>query len=282
MAGADVAQAHGAEVPSLGTIGTRQCDLDQLIRNMPAKATPLVLGDDAGPCGDWRSRSLMKKADDGWVVAPSLLPPKAGDRVTTDRRDAVPWARLARSGDLTPVDGPTVDDEAMRDLTRAREETLSALQEATCRLTACVRRHDLRDPGRATWNPAHRRWLAEVVCPTPAQPIVFHEYVRAVTEHTARLQRLAQARQERVTSWRLRPVVAALQAWRGVPCTGAVTLGAERGALTRVGHPRELRKCLGLSPAAYATGERRRPGAIPTAGHRQARRALGEGAWASR
>jgi transposase len=121
-----------------------------------------------------------------------------------------------------------------------------------------------------------------VVCPTPAQPLVFQEYVRAVTEHTARLQRLAQALHERVNSWRLRPVVDALQAWRGVPFTVAVTRVAERGDLTRFDTPRELMKFLGLIPADYSTGERRRPGSLTKAGNTQARRALVEGAWAYR
>jgi transposase len=277
-----VAQEHGAAVTYLGTIGTRQCDLDQLIRHMPSKATHLVFVYEAGPCGDWLYRDLTKQGDDCWVVAPSLIPKKAGDRVKTDRRDAVPLARLARAGDLTPVDVPTVEDEAIRDLTRAREETLSDLQDAKCRLNAFLLRHDLRDTGRATWNPAHLRWLAEVVCPTPAQHIVFQAYVRAVTEHTARLQRLEQALPERVKSWRLRPVVDALQALRGVQFTVAVTMVAELGDLTRFDHPRDLMKCLGLIPSEYSTGERRRQGSITTAGNTHARRALVEGAWAYR
>jgi transposase len=146
------------------------------------------------------------------VVAPSLIPQKAGDRVKTDRRDAGQLARLARSGDLTPVYAPTVDDAAIRDRTRAREDTLSDLQEAKFRLNAFLLRHDIRYTGRATWHPAHRRWRAEVVCPTPAQPIVVQAYVRAVTDHTARLQRLEQARHEQVTAWRVHPMVDALQA----------------------------------------------------------------------
>jgi transposase len=282
MAVADVAQDHGAEVTYLGTIGTRQCDLDQLIRNMPSKAKHLVFVYEAGPCGSWLYRDLTTKDDDCWVVAPSLIPKKAGDRVKTDRRDAVQLARLARSGDLTRVYVPTVADEAIRDLTRAREDTLSDLQDAKFRLNAFWLRHDIRYTGRAPWNPAHLRWLSAVVGPTPAQPSVFQAYVRAVTEHTARLQRLEQALQERVKSWRLRPVVDALQALRGVPCTVAVTMVAALGDLTRVDHPRELMKCLGLMPAEYASGERRRHGSITTAGHTHARRALVEGAWAYR
>ena len=121
IAVAYVAQAPGAEVTYLGTVGTRQCDIDQLVRKMQSKAQHLLFVYEAGPCGYWLYRYLTKKGYDCWVVAPSLIPKKAGDRVKTDRRDAVHLARLARSGDLTVVYVPKVDDEAVRDLTRARE-----------------------------------------------------------------------------------------------------------------------------------------------------------------
>jgi transposase len=136
--------------------------------------------------------------------------------------------------------------------------------------------------GRANWNPAHLRWLSEVVCPTPAQPIVFQEYVRAVNEHTERLQRLEQELQEQVKSWRLHPVVDALQALRGVQFTAAVTMVAEIGDLTRFDTPRELMKFLGLIPSEYSSGDQRRQGSITKAGNTHARRVLVEGAWAYR
>jgi transposase len=215
-------------------------------------------------------------------VAPSLIPHKPGDRVKTDRRAAVQLARLMRSGDLTRVYVPTVDDAAIRDLTRAREDTLRALTSATFRLKASSPRQDIRSVGRATWNPAHLRWRAEVVCPTPAPPIVLQAYVRAVNEPTARRQRLAQARQEPVTSWRLHPAVDALQALRGVQCTAAVPVVAEIGDLTRFNTPRELMKFLGLPPSAYASGDQRRQGAVTKAGNTPARRVSVEGAWAYR
>jgi transposase len=103
IAVADVAQDHGAEVTSLGTIGTRQCDLDHRIRKMPAKAQHWIFIYDAGPCGYWLYRYCTQKGDDCWVGAPSLMPKKAGDRVNTDRRAAVQLARLARAGALTAV-----------------------------------------------------------------------------------------------------------------------------------------------------------------------------------
>jgi transposase len=143
-------------------------------------------------------------------------------------------------------------------------------------------RHEIRYTGQATWNPAHRRWLAEVVWPTPAQHTVFQEDVRAVNDHTERLQRVVPALQEQVTSWRLHPGVEAFQALRGVQFTAAVTMVAALGDLTRCDHPRPRMKCLGLIPSEYSSGERRQQGSLTTAGHTPARRALIEGAGAYR
>jgi transposase len=277
-----VAQEHGAEVISLGAIGTRPCDIDKLIRNLQSKRAHLMFVYEAGPGGDWLYRYLTKKGHGCWVVAPSLIPKTAGDRVKTDRRDARQLPRLMRSGDLTPVDVPQVADEAIRDLSRAREDAIRDLKAAQYRLKAFLLRPDIRYTGQATWGPAPWRWLAEVVCPTPAQQIVFQESVLAVTEHTARLQRLEQELHTQAKAWRLAPVVEALQALRGVQLTVAVTTVAELGDLTRVDNPQQLMSYLGLTPAAYSSGERRRQGRITKTGNSHARRALIEGAWAYR
>ena len=282
IAVAYIAQEPHAEVISLGNIGTRQCDIDKLIRRLQSKSPHLVFVYEAGPCGYWLYRALTKKGQVCWVVAPSLIPKKPGDRVKTNRRDAIKLARLMRSGDLTPVYVPAVEDEAIRDLCRAREDAIHDLKTAKFRLKAFLLRHDIRYTGRATWGPAHLRWLSEVVCPTPAQQIVFQEDLRAVTEHTERLARLEQALTAQVQTWRLAPVVDALQALRGVQCTVAVTTVAERGDLTRFETPRQLMNYLGLTPSEYSTGERRRQGGITKTGNSHARRALVEGAWAYR
>ena len=216
------------------------------------------------------------------MVAPSLIPQKPGDRGTTDRRDAVQLARLARSGDLTAVYVPKVEDEAIRDLTRAREDTIGDLKSATFRLTAFVLRQDIRYAGRANGHPAHLRWLSEVVCPTPAQQSVFHADVRAVNAPIERRERLEHELHDQGKAWRLNPVVEALQALRGVQCTVALTMVADVGDLTRCDNPRELMKCLGLVPSEYTSGAQRRQGAMTTAGNSHARRALVEGAWAYR
>src|SRR5215510_491862 len=282
IAVAYVAQDHGAEVTYLGSIGTRQCDIDQLIRKMQSKAKHLIFVYEAGPCGYWLYRYLTKKGHVCWVVAPSLIPQKAGDRGKTDRRDALQLARLMRSGDLTPVYVPAVEDEAIRDVSRAREDTLRELKAAKLRLKACLLRHAIRSTGRANWSPAHLRWLSEVVCPTPAQQIVFQEYVQTVTEQPARLGRLDLELHEQVTTWRFAPVVEALQALRGVQFTVAVTTVAALGALTRFDTPRQLMNYLGLTPSEYASGPRRQQGSMTKTGKTHARRALVAGAWAYR
>jgi transposase len=202
LAVASVANDHDAASLSLGTVGTRQGDRDTLVRKRPSKATPLVLVSAAGPCGSWRSRSLSHKDDVCWVVAPSLMPTKAGDRVTTDRRDARPLARRMRSGALPPVSVPAVEEEASRDRRRARAETRRDLQAATRRLTACVLRRDLRSPGRAPWRPAPLRWRREGVCPPPAPPMVLPADVQTVTAQPERLGRLALERPAQGHTWR--------------------------------------------------------------------------------
>jgi len=187
-----------------------------------------------------------------------------------------------RSGDLTPVYGPAVDDAAIRDLSRAREETLRDLKAAQLRRKAFVLRHASRSTGRANGSPAHRRWRSEVVCPTPAQQIVLPDYVQTGTEQRERLGRLELELHAQVQTWRFAPVVEALQALRGVQGTVAVTTVAAWGDLTRFENPRQRMHSLGLTPAAYASGARRQQGSMTTTGHSHARRALVEGAWAYR
>jgi transposase len=280
-----VAYARGersAEVTFLGPIGTRQADIDKLIRRLQSKASRVVFAYEAGPCGYGLYRHLTGKRLACLVVAPSRIPKKPGDRVKTDRRDAVQLARLLRSGDLDPVYVPSVEDEAIRDLSRAREDTLHDLKAVKLRLKSLLLRLGLHYTGKANWNEAHLRYLAKVVCPTPEQQIVFQESLRAVTEQTERLRRLEAELAERIPAWRLHPLVDALQVLRGVQQTVAVTTVAELGDLTRFDHPRQLAAYLGLVPSEHSSGGKRRQGSITKTGNGHARRALIEGAWAYR
>src|SRR5712692_5482425 len=263
-------------------IGSRQADLDKLIRRLRAKTPELVFAYEAGPCGYGLHRYLTGQGFRCQVVAPSLIPKKPGDKIKTDRRDAVDLARLLRSGGLTRVYVPTVEDEAIRDLCRARDAARITLKNAKLRLKAFLLRLGLHYIGRADWNAAHRRYLAKVVCPTPAQQIVFQEALGAVEEQVDRLSRLEAELRELAPTWRLNPMVQALQALRGVQWLVAITVIAELGDLTRFDSPRQLAAFVGLIPSEYSTGPARRQGGITKAGNGRARRALIEGAWAYR
>src|SRR3989440_11211397 len=220
IAVAYAAEDRSTEVVSVGMIGTRECDIDKLIRKLESKGAPFTIAYEAGPCGYWLYRYLTRRGLSCIVVAPSLIPRKPGDRVKTDRRDAVTLARLLRSGDLSSIYVPTVDDEAIRDLSRAREDAVRDLKRSKVRLKAFLLRQDIRYEGRANWNAAHLRWLARVVCPTPAQQIVFQEYVHTVTEQSERLRRLESELHTAVKTWRFVPRGGALPGPRGPGPTG--------------------------------------------------------------
>ena len=271
-----------AETTYIGPIGTRPADIDKLIRRLRSKSSQIIFTYEAGPCGYGLYRYLHQKSYRCLVAAPSLIPRKPGVRVKTDRRDAVQLARLLRSGDLSPVYVPETEDESIRDLCRAREDTLRDLKAAKLRLKSFLLRHDIRYSGRANWSAAHLRWLGGLRCDTATQQIVFQEYVHTITERTDRLGRLETELHQHVSQWRLLPLVQALQALRGVQFTVAVTTVAELGDIARFDNPRQLCDYLGLCPSEYSSGEKRRLGGITKAGNSHARRVLVEGAWAYR
>jgi transposase len=200
--------------------------------------------------------------------------------VKTDRRDAVQLARLARSGDLTAVYVPEPDDEAMRDLSRAREATKRDVTMAKQRLRSFLLRHDVRYDGSTTWGPKHLKWLAGLHFDRPAQQIVFQECLQTISQGTERLARLDAQIEEGLKNWRMRPMVEAFQALRGVQLRVAVTVAAELGDLSRFDSPRQLTAYLGLHPTEWSSGQRRRQGGIAKTGNAHARRVLVEGAWA--
>lgn len=276
-------EERGAEVIYLGPIGTRQCDIDKMIRQLHSKAPCLLFVYEAGPCGYWLYRYLRRKDQSCMVVAPSLIPRKPGDRVKTDRRDAMQLARLMRSGDLNPVYVPNLEDESMRDLCRAREDAMCDLRASKQRLKSFLLRHDIRYTGKTSWSAAHLRWLADdVALPTAAQRIVFQEYVMSVTHLNERLRCIEAELQENVKGWRLAPLVAAFQALRGVQFHVAVTIAAELGDITRFDAPCQLMSYVGLHPSERSSGDTRRQGGIAKTGNSHARRVLVEGAWSYR
>jgi transposase len=276
----EVAIADAKEVRLFGRIGGEAAALDRAIRKLRSVHRNPVFVYEAGPCGFWIYRRLRAQGLACMVVSPSMTPRRAGDRVKTDRRDALQLARLARAGELAPIYVPDAVDEAMRDLVRAREDAVNMQRQARQRPQALLLRNEIRYVGKSSWTAAHRRWIAHLKLPQPAQQIAFEEYVAAVEEAGARLERLAGAIAAQLEPWRWRPLVQALQALRGVSAIHAVRIVAELGDLTRFTSPRKLMGYLGMIPSEDSSGRRRRQGAITKAGNSSARRALIEAAWA--
>jgi len=276
----EVAIADAKEARLFGRIGGEAAALDRAIRKLRSVHRDPVVVYEAGPCGFWIYRRLRAQGLACMVVSPSMTPRRAGDRVKTDRRDALQLARLARAGELEPIYVPDHRDEAIRDLVRAREDAVNMQRQARQRLQALLLRNEIRYVGKSSWTAAHRRWIAHLKLPDPAQQIAFEEYVAAVEEAGARLERLASAIAAQPEHWRWRPLVQALQALRGVSAIHAVRIVAELGDLTRFASPRKLMGYLGMIPSEDSSGRRRRQGSITKAGNSSARRALIEAAWA--
>jgi transposase len=265
-----------------GRIGGDLEALDRVTRKLKAQGAELRFAYEAGPCGYQVYRHLTAQGHSCLVAAPALIPRRPGDRLKNDRRDALTLARLFRAGELTPVKVPDADDEAMRDLSRAREDAISVERRAKQRTGALLLRHGRRYPGKTTWGRGHWRWLLQQVMEHPAQQIVLQEYLDAVREASARVQRLTGQIRELIPQWRRGPLVAAYQALRGVSLIVAVTVVAEVGDLSRFNNPKELMAYLGLVPSEHSSGATVRRGRITKTGNGHARRVLVEAAWAYR
>lgn len=276
----DVAIADAREARHYGRIGGDAASVDRLIRKLRTLHRKPTFIYEAGPCGFWLYRKLKSQGLDCMVVSPSMTPRNAADRVKTDRRDAMKLARLARAGELESIYVPDAVDEAMRDLVRAREDAVSMQRQARQRLQALLLRNEIRYVGRSSWTRAHRRWIAKVKLPNPAQQIAFEEYVQACEECERRVERFEKAILQQLEHWRWRRAVEELQTLRGISQLHAVRIVAELGDFQRFDTPRKLMGYLGMIPSEDSSGPRRRQGAITKAGNSSARRALVEAAQA--
>jgi transposase len=273
---------RSGEVRFLGEIANQPDAVRRLIERLGAQHGQLSICYEAGPCGYGLHRQIIARGHDCTVVAPSLVPVRAGNRVKTNRRDALTLARLHRAGELTAVWVPDPTHEAMRDLVRARTAAMETVRRARQQLQGFLLRHDRVFTGRKAWSPAHRRWLAELRFAHPAQQIVLQEQLDAIAEAERRRDRLGQQIRELVPAWPMAPVVAALQAMRGVAFLSAVVLAAEIGDFRRFANPRQLMAWLGLVPSEHSSGAKVERGGITKAGNGRARRVLVEGAWSYR
>jgi transposase len=277
---AHIEDHRGAKTTHSGRIKTTKAAITKLARQYQSKYPHATLHFvyEAGPCGYWIYRLLTSLGHCCYVVAPSLIPKKSGDKIKTDKRDAMKLAKLLKSEDLTPIYVPEPEDEAIRDLSRARETAMKDLKDAKYQLKGLFLRNNITCKVNDNWSNQHLRWLTELVLPHPSQQIVLQEMIQTITERIKRVERLVNELAHQAKQWRYYPVVQALQAMRGIRFLVAVGTIAELGELRRFDHPRKLMAYLGLVPKENSSGDNRKQGAITKCGNGRARRLLIEGA----
>lgn len=274
-----IAPESSGELRKYGVIGGTLDAVDKLIKKVQREEVELRFVYEAGPCGYVIYRHLKNKGHHCDVVAPSLIPKKASDRVKTDRRDAEQLARLYRAGELTAIYVPDEEDEAIRDLVRARTCAMVSQRKARQRLKGFLLRLGFRYTGKSSWNDAHKRYLAKLVMPRAVQQIVFQEYIETINDHTEQLERLTEAVENAFPGWKWEPVVRALMSLRGIQVITALTLLAEAGDISRFDDPRQLMAFFGLTSSEHTSGNKRVQGGITKCGNTHCRRVLTEAAW---
>jgi transposase len=273
---------RNGEVRYLGEIATTEATTRKLVAKLSAKYRKLTFCYEAGPTGYGLCRLIRSLGHACDVVAPSLIPRKASERIKTNRRDAESLAKLLRAGELTAVWVPDAAHEAMRDLSRAREAAVDDLKRKRQQISSLLLRHGLHYPGKKMWGKKHRTWLSQLKLGPVGTRLAFEELMAAEREAQMRVDRLTAAIRESVPTWSLAALVTALQAMRGVELVTAVVVLAEIGDLSRFQSPRELMAYLGLVPSEASTGDSVKRGPITKAGNKRARRALVEAAWSYR
>lgn len=277
-----VADSGRGQARFVGEIPNTRPALLKLVRQLAQRGARLAFCYEAGPCGYEVYRQLRELGQACDVVAPSLIPKRVGDRVKTDRRDALTLVRLHRAGELTPVWVPNGDQEALRDLTRAREDHVHLARQAKQRLLAFLLRHGRRYEGRSAWTQAHFNWLQTLKFAHPTQQIVFQEYLDTLLGLRHRVTvldaQIATSARE-AACW---PLIEGLMALRGLSLLGAATIVAELGDLQRFQTAPQLMAYLGMVPSEHSSGAKHRRGAITKTGNGHVRRVLVEAAWTYR
>jgi transposase len=278
-----VAEADG-EVRSVCTIANRAESIRKLIRKL-GPVDQLRACYEAGPTGYVLYWQLSELGVECAVIAPTLAPVKAGDRVKTDRRDAERLARSHRAGDLTPVWVPDSSSESLRDLVRAREAAKQDQLRARHRLSKFLLRQGQRPTaGVKAWTIAYMTWVRQLRFAQPAQDAVRLDYLHEVEHMSERITRLEESIREAVQQAppQMQAVVQGLQALRGIALISAVTIASEIGSVSRFRNARQLMSYSGTVPSENSSGKRVQRGGITKSGNAHLRRILGEAAWSYR
>ena len=233
---------------------------------------------EAGPTGFVLARRLIKLGYDCQVVAPSLIPTQAGNRVKTDRRDARKLAGLFRAGQLTSVHIPAVDDEVIRDVCRGRTDAVSERTRCRQQLGSFLLRNGYHYTGQSRWTEGHMRYLRELVLPHPAQKLILEEYLQRIDSAVVQVERIEEQMHQLLSTWQRRSLVEAVMGLRGFQQTAAMVVVSEVGDFARFSHPKKLMAYLGLVPSEESSGGRRQQGPITKCGNSHARWMLVESA----
>lgn len=233
---------------------------------------------EAGPCGFALMRQLVGLGVKCQVIAPALIPQQAGNKVKTDKRDARKLALLFRAGLLTEVHPPTADQEAVRDLCRARDDARDDNMRSRHRLSKFLLRHGISYDGQA-WTRLHRQWLGTLKFEHAAAQATLEEYLRAVDGVEERIKTLDAKILETAGTDAYREAVGILCCFRGIDVTGAMVILSELGDITRFESPRKLMAYLGITPSEYSSGGKEKRGGITKTGNAFVRRILVEAAW---
>jgi len=234
---------------------------------------------EAGPCGYDIQRYLTDNGINCEIAAPALIPRKAGDRVKTDRRDARNLGRLYRSGELTVIHIPDEDQEAVRDLTRTREDTVEDVTRKRHQLSKFLLRHGYRYHNGNQWTQGHSKWMKGIKFENAVLRVVFEEYQLALEQAEERLKRLTQLIEELSQTAEYKRPVSALMTLRGVKAITAMTIVSEIGDMRRFVKAKEFMAALGLVPSEYSSGKSICRGSITKTGNAHVRRVLIESAW---
>ncbi|HET9195808.1 MAG TPA: IS110 family transposase [Vicinamibacterales bacterium] len=270
----------GQRTPALHSLTSDSPTILRFVRRVVGANGAVRCCYEAGPCGFELQRALTAAGSPCEVIAPSLIPRRAGDRIKTDRRDAGQLAVLYRAGALTAIHVPTDQEEAVRDLLRCREDIRVDLLRARHRLGKFLLRHGRRFTATtSTWSPRHHAWLRAQTWPLPALTQTHEAYLRAVDETVARLRAVEAQLQTLVTLEPLRTRVQQLRCFRGMDDLTALTIAAELGDARRFPSARGLMAYVGLIPSEHSSGPRRARGPITKTGNAHIRRVLVEAAW---
>ena len=278
-----VADAGRTKARHYGGIAHTEASVSKMIKKLSPHGEVIEFCYEAGPCGYGLYHQIIASGHKCVVVAPSLIPKRASDKVKTDRRDSLRLAELLRAGELTPVWVPNAEQEATRDLERTRDDFKSTQKQARQQLLSFLLRHSLYwTGGKSNWTQGFWRWVEALEMPNEHQQFALKEYIDAVRRHGDQVVAIEKQMMRAKSGWKLEPIVDALMAMRGINLITAMGIIAELGDLSRFSKPTQLMAYLGLVPSEHSSGESRRQGGITKTGNGHVRRLLIESAWCYR